>query len=230
MKQHRRILIIEDHEIVLWALVAIIEEKLPNTELHTAPTFEHGLSYLEKKSVSLIVLDIDVPGGNSPKMITLLRKIQPQVRILIHTAMNEEDFSVKYLTAGADGFLSKKAPFQSIEEALMTVLNGKKYMSLQTQSFIAENYLKNPYKKVKNDFNNVTVTPREREILYLLLSGKWTKQIAEELGIKWSTVSSHKMKILEKFDVTNVIELYRKIEKENPELLNPDLADPKALK
>jgi len=229
MKQHTRILIIEDHEIVLWALMAIIEEKIPDSQLHTAPTFEHGLSYLEKNWVNLVVLDIDVPGGNSPKMITMLRKIQPQVRILIHTAMNEENFSVKYLTAGADGFLSKKAPFSAIEEALMTVLGGKKYMSLQTQSFIAQNYLKNPYKKIKHDHNNVVLTPREKEILQLLLSGKWTKQIGEELGIKWSTVSTHKMKILEKFDVTNVIELYRKIETENPELLNPDLVDPKSL-
>lgn len=229
MKQDKRILIIEDHEIVLWALTAIIEEKITDSELHRAPTFAHGVNYLEKKSVSLVVLDIDVPGGNSPQMITILRKIQPQVRILIYTALNEEDTSVKYLTAGADGFLSKKAPFDAIEEAIMTVLAGKKYMSSQTQNLIAQNYLKNPYKKLKYDYNNVVVTPREKEILYLLLNGKWTKQIAEELGIKWSTVSSHKMKILEKFDVTNVIELYRKIEKENPELLNPDLTDPKCV-
>jgi two-component system invasion response regulator UvrY len=227
MNPDTRILLIEDHEIVLWALTEIIEQRIPNAQIHTVPTFEHGLSYLEKNTVSLIVLDIDVPGGNSPKMITLLREIQPQVRILIHTGMDEENFAVKYLTAGADGFLSKKAPFSAIGEAMLTVMDGKKYMSLETQNFIAQSYLKNPYRKVTSDYNSVAVTPRERQILCMLLKGNWTKEIAGDLGIKWSTVSSHKIKIMEKFDVKNVIELYKKIERDYPELLNSDVVTSK---
>ncbi|WP_159478306.1 response regulator transcription factor [Dyadobacter sp. 3J3] len=226
MEHQDRILIIEDHELILWGLTAIIEDKFPEHGVHSTPTFDHGFRFLEKNVVSMIVLDIDVPGGNTPEMITTLRSVQPEVRILVHTALSEESASMDYLTAGADGFLSKNAPFATIEQAIGTVLLGGKYMSQQTQSIIAQNYLRNLNKNT-NIPCKVKVTPREAEIIGLILNGKWTKEIADELGIKWSTVSTHKLRIFEKFEVTNEIQLYQKIEKDMPELIkhkknNPD--------
>ncbi|WP_426295350.1 response regulator [Dyadobacter endophyticus] len=217
--EQTKILLIDDHEIVLWALTAIVRESIPEASLFSASSFDQGLGIVAKSSIDLVVLDIDVPGGNSPKMIESLRNVYAPVRILVHSAMNEEDFSVKYLSAGADGFLSKSAPFTAIARAMRMVLNGEKYMSSQTQSYLAHNYLKsisNPNKHKEA----AVITPREAEIIRLLLQGKWTKEIAGQLGIKWSTVSTHKLSIFEKFGVTNVIQLYKKIEKENPELLN----------
>jgi two-component system invasion response regulator UvrY len=221
------ILIIEDHELILWSLVAIIEEKFQSYRVQSAPTFDHGFNFLENHPVRLIVLDIDVPGGNNPKMITILRKVQPNVKILIHTAAREQDASMNYLTAGADGFLSKSEPIGMVEKALTTVLAGEKYMSQQTQGIVAQNYLKS----LSNIGQpKIKVTPREKEIINLLLSGRWTKEIANELGIKWSTVSTHKLRIFEKFDVTNEIQLYQKIEKEMPELINTRNVNPMFLK
>lgn len=217
--QQVKILLIDDHEIVLWALSSIVKDNIQDAELHTAITFGQGLALLEKHKVNLVVLDVDVPGGNGPKMIETLRNIHRSVRILVHTAMSEEDFSVKYLTAGADGFISKAAPFPTILEALTTVLKGEKYMSPKTQNFLAQNYLKSVTTSARAK-KKVEVTPREAEIIPLLLEGKWTKEIASELGIKWSTVSTHKLSILEKFGVANVLELYKKVQKENPELLD----------
>lgn len=229
MERQDRILIIEDHELILFGLIAIIEDKFPEHGIHSTPTFDHGFSFLEKNVVSLIVLDIDVPGGNTPKMITTLRRVQPEVRILVHTALSEESASMDYLTAGADGFLSKNAPFCTIEQAIGTVLAGGKYMSQQTQSIIAQNYLRNLNKPI-NTPCKVKVTPREAEIIGLIMNGKWTKEIADELGIKWSTVSTHKLRIFEKFEVTNEIQLYQKIEKDMPELIQLNKSNPDSIK
>lgn len=214
-----RILLIDDHEIILWALIAIITEKIPDAKTDSARSLEEGMAILERSDTDLIVLDIDIPGGNSSKMIKRLRQIRPEVKILIHTAMNEDEYSIEYLSAGADGFLSKAAPSYAIAEAILTVMNGEKYLSTKTQSLLALSYLRNVTNPEKKKVA-VTVTPREIEIIKLLLTGKWTKEIAAELGIKWSTVSTHKLSIFEKFGVTNVIQLYRKIEKERPDLID----------
>ena len=219
MKQQDRILIIEDHEIIQWALISIIEDKFPDYKVDTAPTFNHGIDLLRKNPIKMIILDIDVPGGNNPMMVTMLRKVQSDVRILIHTATSEKEGSLKYLEAGADGFLSKNAPFETIEKAFATVLAGDRYMSQQTQNILAQSYLQN-LSDGRRKQGKIKLTPRETEIVDLLLRGKWTKEIADELGIKWSTVSTHKLRIFEKFDVTNEIQLYQKIEKEMPELIN----------
>lgn len=219
MNQPLRILLIDDHELILWALVAIIKEKISDAEIDSTRTLEQGLIILERSDTDLIVLDIDIPDGNSSKMITTIRQIRPQVKILIHTAMKEEEYSIEYLSAGADGFLSKAAPSDTVAEAILTIMKGEKYLSAKTQSLLARNYLRNVTNPEKKKAS-VTVTPREAEIIKLLLLGKWTKEIAAQLGIKWSTVSTHKLSIFEKFGVTNVIQLYKKIEKERPELID----------
>ena len=221
MKQEKKIIIIEDHDIVIWALTAIINGNIENPVISSAYTFENGITLLKEGRVDLIILDIDLPGGNNPKMISQLRHVQPQVPIMIHTGLLEEDYSHKYFIAGADGFLSKNDPFDKILEAITTLLDGKKYISLTSKNILAENYLKNPTKKNRYEYNTV-LTLREKEIARLLIEGKWTKEIADQLGIKLSTVSTHKLHIFEKFEVTTVVELYRKIEKEMPELLKSD--------
>lgn len=112
----------------------------------SALTFDQGIAFLQESRVDLVVLDIDVPGGNSPDLINRIRSMQPLTRILVHTRMLEEDYVHKYFTAGADGFLSKNSPMTTIAEALATVLGGKKFISPKSQGILGESYLKNPGK------------------------------------------------------------------------------------
>lgn len=218
MESSIHFLIIEDHEIIVWALTSIIEKSFFNPVLFTAATFEEGIKLIEGNFINLVILDIDVPGGNDTAMIQDLRKIQPQVQILIHTGADEEKYSLKYLSAGANGFISKKMPLTTISEALRQVLIGKKYISPVTHELIATNYFQAPLKKAKKgSVYNLSI--REIEIIRLLLKGKWTKEIADALGLKLSTISTHKGRIFDKLDVQNIIELFRTVQKEIPELL-----------
>lgn len=218
MDKHRKILIIEDHEIVVWAVRAVIEENFPDTIVFAAVSQEQGLIKLEENRIDLVILDIDVPGGNSPKMIPQIRKLRPTARILIHSGLHEEEHALRYLAAGADGFLSKKMPLTTLPEAIRLTLNNKKYFSEATKQAIAEKFASDPYLRGSIDFE-VLLTSRELDVMRLLVRGKWTKEIAEELGIKLNTVSTHKQNIFEKLDVDNVIDLYKKVGKEMPQLL-----------
>lgn len=218
MEHQTKILIIEDHDIVIWALKKIISKDFPNSRLYSAFDMMQGMAILEENSIDLIVMDIDVPGGNSPRMIADIRAIQPQVPILVYSGLTDEDSSLDYLAHGANGFLSKKAHFTTVSEAIRIVLNGGRYLNPSLQTVILEKFL-DCSNRSGTHRRNYDLTSREKEIIALLFKGKWTKEIAEELGLKIQTISAYKGKILEKFQVHNSVELLLKVQKEMPELI-----------
>lgn len=217
MEHQTKILILEDHDIVIWALKNMLSKDFPDTCSYSAYDLGQGLCILEETSINLVVMDIDLPGGNSPRMIADIRAIQPQVPILVYTGLTDEESSLDYLAQGANGFLSKRAPFSTVSDAIRIVLNGGRYLNASLQTAILERFLVNPLGSATS--NNYDLTSREKEIIALLFKGKWTKEIAEELGLKIQTISAYKGKILEKFHVHNSIELLLKIQKEMPELI-----------
>lgn len=218
MEQQTKVLIIEDHDIIIWALKNVIEKDFPDTALLSALDFNQGLSILEENFIDLIILDVDLAGGNTPSMISDLRNIQSNVHILVYTGLSDEENSLEYLVAGANGFLSKKVPLATVSEAIGLVMTGGRYVSSGLLHAITEKYLGNPSKPTKSR-RSYDLTDREKQVTLLLLKGKWTKEIADELGLKLTTVSTHKGNIFEKFEVDNSIQLFLKIQKEMPELL-----------
>lgn len=218
MEHQTQILILEDHDIVIWALKNMISKDFPDACTYSAHDLRQGLGILQETSIDLIVMDIDLPGGNSPRMIADIRAIQPQVPILVYTGLTDEDSSLDYLAHGANGFLSKRAPFATVLEAIRIVLNGGRYLNPSLQTAILEKFLDNSPRSGTHR-HNYGLTSREKEIIALLFKGKWTKEIAGELGLKIQTISAYKGKILEKFQVHNSVELLLKIQKEMPELI-----------
>jgi two-component system invasion response regulator UvrY len=210
-------LIIEDHQVVVYALKATIKEEFPLANLFVAETFGKGIEMLTSNVMDLVILDLDVEGGNSPKMISKIRYIQPAVKILINSGVYENDGPL-YLSEGADGFFSKKDPFQEFILAVKTILSGNRYINSATQALITDSYFHKP--DTSAYLQKVPVlSARELEIVSLLLAGKWTKEIADILDIKLSTVSTHKSRIFEKLRINSIVELYKKVEKSWPELL-----------
>lgn len=209
MKTYPYILIIEDHEVVSAAVEALVMEDFPEASFRKAGSFPKGKKLLtEGPPVDLIVLDVDIPGGESYKMVETLRSIQPNVNVLVFTGQDENPHAIRFLKAGANGFLSKNAPFEQCAVAVKMILNGKKYVSDTVQEIITSSFFdKSP---ASDESYDSALSPRETEVMELLLQGKWTKDIALELNLNPTTVSTHKAKIFQKMDVTNVIDLYKK--------------------
>ncbi|WP_149244368.1 response regulator transcription factor [Dyadobacter sp. 32] len=210
MKNNLQILIVEDHKIVASALESIITDHFSNAAVQIAYSLPSALVLLEtKKLMDLVILDIGVPGGGSYGMIATLRSKQPGVRILVFTGQDEERYALRFLSAGANGFIPKSSAKEEIGLAIRTVLNNKRYVTPVVQDLITNSYF--------TKLNLETIAPnnplsqREREVMELLLQGKWTKEIATELNLKLTTVSTHKSRIFEKLQVTNVIDLFKKI-------------------
>ncbi|HEX2682487.1 MAG TPA: response regulator transcription factor, partial [Ferruginibacter sp.] len=126
----------------------------------------------------------------------------PEARVLMFSMSAENIYAKRFMKAGASGFVSKEAPLEDITRAISTILNGKKYIS----DSLAEKLAEDSYSgKSGNPFNELS--PREFEIVSLLLEGKTVTDISHTLNIQTSTVGTHKARLFEKLGVTNILEL-----------------------
>jgi len=203
------ILIIEDHPLIRIGLRQLISEADSKATVAQSDNFPGGLVLLDQEKFDLLILDIDIPGGENIRMMEIIRKKQPEILILIHSGYDEDVYALPYMQAGADGFLSKQASHEEFQAAFKALMNRGKYVSYRIQQALLNNLGDNSSKKLQNPI--MTLSPREMLVMQLLIEGKWTKEIASQLNVKENTISTYKRRIFDKLEVTDEIELSKKV-------------------
>lgn len=199
----KKILIVDDHFIVRSGMSLLLENELDNVQVFEANNFQEALVECGKTFFDLVILDINMPGGKKCYMIDDLRELQEDIKILIFSAHEEDIYAFRYIQAGANGYLNKLSDCDTIVKAVKTVLESGKYISTDIiDKFIA-------FSQHKGESANPLeeLTHRELEIAELLVKGLGNLEIANELDIKMTTVSTHKLNIFKKAHITNIIEL-----------------------
>lgn len=204
----KSILIADDHTIVRLGVSHIISTLQTPTAVEEASTFDEVILQLESRPFDLLILDINIPGGNNLQMIDAVKLRQPNIRILMFSGYDEQLFAINYMQAGADGYLVKYSPEDEIRSAISTVLNQQKYMSAGTREQLLS-MLNTQREPVLNPLS--TLSGREVEVMYLLTKGIPVARIADMLNLQVTTVSTYKTRIFEKLQITNVIELLEKV-------------------
>jgi DNA-binding NarL/FixJ family response regulator len=157
------------------------------------------LELLKKTSPDLVILDISMPNLRGLEAIREIKKLYPQVKVLILTMHRKKEFIHQALTDGADGFLLKEDPGGELIKAVHAIQKGGKYLSsLLTDTLIS-------LTQGKDDL----LTMREREVLTLLAEGKRSQEIGEVLFISVHTVRRHKGKIMEKLNCKSMADLVK---------------------
>jgi DNA-binding NarL/FixJ family response regulator len=203
-------LLIEDHAVVRMGMRLVIREIFENASVFESEDFNEGLRIVQDKPIDLVILDIHLPGGQDVKMIDMIKTVRRDAKILVFSGLPEEKYALKYVQAGADGYLSKRSGPGKYAEAVSAVVDDKKYLSEAVRSQLMTQMPQN-YSKIKRR-KWIGLTNRELEISRLLVRGMWTKEIATELELKLSTVSTFKKKIFHKCGVTSAIELSKIID------------------
>ncbi|HKO76842.1 MAG TPA: response regulator transcription factor [Flavobacterium sp.] len=199
----KKILIVDDHFIVRSGMSLLLENEIDNAQIFEANDFQEAVVECGKFSFDLVILDINLPGGKKCYMIDDLRELQKDVKILIFSAHEEEIYAFRYIQAGANGYLNKLSDSDTIVKAVKTVLEKGKFISNDIlNKFIAFSQQR---KESSNPLGDLT--HRELEIAELLARGYGNLEIANELDIKMTTVSTHKLNVFKKVHVTNIIEL-----------------------
>jgi DNA-binding NarL/FixJ family response regulator len=198
----KKILIVDDHLVVRTGVSIILEESFERIKLYTTENFPDTISFLGKNEVELIILDINIPGGKNKEMIGEIRALQPHVKILIFSVYEEATHAYQYIMAGANGYLNKLSDKDHIILAVDTVLKTGNYFTTDIVNTIINASLN------KQSLNPIEkLSAREREICDLLIKGLGNLEIANQLNIEMTTVSTHKNKIFTKLNIKNIVEL-----------------------
>jgi len=195
-------LIADDHSIVRQGVSLLIKELFFNAKINQAGNFKETLKILRETKIDLLVLDINFPDGNSLNIIAETKAIQPDIKILIFSAYDEDIYALRYLNAGASGYLNKGSNEQEMKHALKSMMVSGKYITQNIKDKILDSYISkkpvNPLEQLSN---------REVEVARLLIKGYGNMEIAEQLQVKKSTVSTFKNRIFEKLEINNLADL-----------------------
>lgn len=201
------ILIAEDHTIVRFGTILILKEVFADAVIQEAGNFDRVLQLLDSLPFDLIMLDINIPGGDDLKMIDLIKLKQPHIKILVFSGYDEHIFAIPYLRAGAHGYITKHSAEADIKLALKTVMSNKLYTSPAIKEELVMEMMQGKSGK-ENPLKNLS--SRETEVMKLLIKGVSVVRISEILHLQLSTVSTYKARIFDKLKVSNVIDLAEK--------------------
>lgn len=195
-------LIADDHSIVRQGVSLLIKELFFNAKIHQAGNFKDTLKILRETKVDLLVLDINFPDGNSLNIIAETKNIQPDIKILIFSAYDEDIYALRYLNAGASGYLNKGCNEEEMKLALRSMMVSGKYITQNIKDRILDSYIS---KKPVNPLE--LLSNHEVEVARLLIKGYGNMEIAAYLNVKKSTVSTFKNRIFEKLEIDNLADL-----------------------
>lgn len=195
--ENYKIILIDDHKLFLEGLKLLLsqDERYSITEYFMIN--ELIISKIIQLNPDLVITDINMPGINGIDLLILLKHQNPKIKVIL-LSVREDNFIIhKIKKENADGYLSKNEDAESFTIAVEKILQGEKYFK-DPLSF------QNTF---KNNPSKVSLTQRERDVLFLLAQGKTIKEAANILYISQSTVVSHKKNLFQKTETNSLVEL-----------------------
>ena len=154
----------------------------------------------------IVVTDIAMPRLNGIEVVRRLHEAVPQVRVLVLTMHQEDEYVLQAVRAGAAGYLVKDSAAEALLAAVRSLHAGRGYFGPQASRALAEQ-MQHPERQVDDPYGRLT--PREREVFHLIVEGNTTKEIARKLDISGKTAENHRARVLDKLGVRNTAELVR---------------------
>ena len=196
------ILIVDDHAVVRAGLRQIISGVSDMTVADEADGAIEALAKMRKKTYSMVILDISMPGKSGLDVLKETRNEHPKLPVLMLSMYPEDQYAVRALRSGASGYMTKDSAPEELVTAIRTVAAGRKYIS----SDLAERLALNLDADMKKEPHE-TLSDREYQVLCTIASGKTISEIADQLSLSVKTISTYRSRILEKMQLKNNAEL-----------------------
>ncbi len=187
-----RVSIIEDDETIREGYAYLISHTPGYKVISTYASYEDAAKKLVHDNPDVLLLDVELPGINGVDALPKIKKLIPDLHILILTVYEQDTLIFRALSSGAAGYLTKNTPPEKIVHAIHEVMEGGGPMSAHIARMVIHSFQRN---------ESSPLTRRETEILEQIATGKSRKRIAEELFIDLETVKSHIKNIYHKLDV-----------------------------
>lgn len=197
------ILLVEDQHIVRQGLKMMIEIDDDFQVVAEASNGEEALAQLHKHIIDMVVMDIRMPIMNGLEATRKIKGINPQMKILILTTFNDDEYALQALKDGANGFMLKDAEPAKLIEAIRSCLNGGLTIHDNVAAKVVPRLLQTPNIQV----SEIPLSPRELAVTKLVGEGKTNKEIADELYLSIGTVKNHITQVLNKLELRDRTQL-----------------------
>lgn len=204
MNNNIRLILVDDHQIVLDGLKALLDDLDGFDCVATAANGQKALELLNVFDVDVVLMDLDMPVLNGVEATRRIKREYPNIKVISLTQHSERAMVQQLLECGSDGYLLKNIAQDDLAASIKKVVGGERVFSDEVSMGLVG-------KAVEKNANGVEVelTEREIEILALIAEGLSSKQIGEKLFISPRTVDTHRTNLMNKLDIHNVAGLIR---------------------
>ncbi|CEG25575.1 response regulator [Bacillus sp. B-jedd] len=201
-----KILLVDDHAVVRMGLSMLLNSHADMRVVGEASEGNEGIKKALELKPNVVIMDLSMPHGKDGLSATSeLKKLMPEVNILILTMHDDEEYLFRAIQAGASGCILKSAPHDELLAAIEMVAKGDAYLHPSATKRLMEEYMGALRHGNADTFN--LLSDREKEILTLVAKGFSNKEIAEQLVISVKTVETHKGNVMEKLQLKTRPEL-----------------------
>ena len=201
-----RVLLADDQAMFREGLRSLVE-KLPDTEVvGEAKDGREAVRLAKELSPDIVIMDISMPGLNGIEATRQVVAKASGARVIALSMHGRTNFVTEALRAGASGYLLKDHAFDELERAIEAVLNGQRYLCPRVTSVVIEDMV-GPRMPSQGEGGRARLSPRETEVLQLVVEGKNTKEIAACLRLGQKTVETHRRNLMDKLEIDSIANL-----------------------
>lgn len=197
-----RVILCDDHAMVRRGIRDTLAEAVDIQVTAETASYAEVREAIRKFACDVLVLDLNLPGRGGLEILASLRDTDCPIKVLIVSMYPEDQYAIRCLKAGAQGYLNKAGEPAELITAVRTIAQGRKYVTPDVAHMLVEN-LTAP----ENESLHATLSERELQTLLKIASGKKLSDIAAELMLSPKTVSVYRARVLEKLKLSNNAEL-----------------------
>lgn len=200
----KKVLIADDHRVVIEGIKAALSGETQFQVVGEATSGVQAMMYVRSLRPDIVITDISMPDMNGIAIAMQIKKIEPNIRIIVFTMHSDREYVIDLFQAGINSYVLKEDPMTELIFAIKAAMHGGVYLSEKVHA-ILQDHIRELAEGKKDLLESLSI--REREVFLLLAEGLAIKDISEKLCISNKTVESHKYNIMEKMNVGSIIEL-----------------------
>jgi len=209
-----RIIIADDHSVVRSGLRLLLQSSPDFTVVAEAEDGEEAVTLVDRHKPEVVIMDISMPKLNGIEATGIMKQSNPDLKIIILTVHEDEEYVYQMLRAGASGYVLKSAGKKEIFAAIESALSGERFFSPGISKLIIEGFIKRDKEQLQaqeqlQTHSKQQLTKREIEVLQYIAQGFTNRKIAEALFLSIRTINTHRTNLMQKLDIHDTARLVR---------------------
>lgn len=206
--KHTEVLLVDDHEIVRAGLRSLLERQEQIEIVGEASSGAEAVELAAQLEPDVVLMDVSMPDMDGVEATRRIKDQAPEINVLALTVHEEEAYFFEMLTAGASGYVPKRASPQILVTAISIVAEGEVFLHPAVAGALVQEYVQEGRSDARKRVYD-GLTPRQREVLTLIAEGLSNHEIASELNISVRTVERHRENIMKRLNLHSRVELVK---------------------